>query len=870
MNSELQILQNATITEIANQRVKARFDITEGGLNQEFFARADDSWVLVASSFRPNPPRPADGIALYDVSLARTHRLIVSDGLHTVQSVVHVNDKVSVVLSGNIGPHHIEQTVTLNADSDHFHIEVTAVLAGTPPLLEYVLSPFMFEVDSVPEFIHSPALKFADDDVIGDRVFESPAVVLQQEGLFVALAPDLDLINQYAVVAPEARQVATGNAFSVPFDRSKATMPTALDLHLQSGWTQKPLAAYGIIDSIATHHMHWRHPSDGSMVRALASHTLRYGFDLFIGAVTPRFQGYQRISRFQWEQYGARYFREPRPQAMPLGEYAKVCYPASFAYLGSEVVLEAGERFAAHHAPSGYPDLQSWLEWELDALPVGGYRNNAPQWYDLVGNTMFWNNVRDAIAMHWWGRHLGDSSLIDKAHRGLNLALAAPQHEGAFPTIYRFQSRRWQTNHWEPPMTLDPTRSSLICERYFDDYSESYHTASMSKTAAHLLRYYQVCEPDPRILPYVRRYADFITSHIDANGCVPAWFSPDLQPNPHLRFNGEGGVHVWFLAELYRLSHHEAYLAAAKRIAQFIAQEILPHQRWLDTECYFSCGSKPMDFHDSYQNLEPRGTLAMIWAAEGFAALHRATADLTLLKLGEQALDYAVFYQAVWQPHYISTAYAFGGWNTDNGDAAWLDARQGEFADIVIYFGKALGRQDLLERGIASARAGLTLINHPRHIENNIYSFPNFPLGLGPENIDHEGFPQSTMRTDASWGEVAGLCGAADALRQLGGIYVDLEKNMAIGVDGVVIQQVVWTANALHLTLENLLHCLSTPYEDPFDVQLHVIGLPDGPCEIIVNGAVKEDFTAVSQHLICCLRFRGDQVLFVSEGEFRA
>jgi len=358
----------------------------------------------------------------------------------------------------------------------------------------------------------------------------------------------------------------------------------------------------------------------------------------------------------------------------------------------------------------------------------------------------------------------------------------------------------------------------------------------MSKTTAHLLRYYHLCTPDPRIVPYVQNYADFLVEHIDENGCVPVWFSHDLQPNPHLRFTSEVGVHVWLLSELSQIDGSARYLTAAQRIAQFLTDHILPRQRWLDTECYFSCGSKPMDFHDHVQDQEPRGTLPLFWAGEGFAALFRATGDRRYLDLGAQALEYAAFYQAVWPPHYISTAYSFGGWATDNGDAAWLDARQGEVAEIFIWYGKQLGRQDLIERGIASARAGLVLVNHPRHSANGIYPYPNFPLGLGPENIDHEGFPQSTMRTDASWGEAAGLCGANDMLRQLGGLYIDLARNIAVGVDGVVVREAVLRGAELQIRYENTLSQLPKPYASPYRLELRMAGLPIGEYNLILNG----------------------------------
>jgi hypothetical protein len=440
--------------------------------------------------------------------------------------------------------------------------------------------------------------------------------------------------------------------------------------------------------------------------------------------------------------------------------------------------------------------------------------------------------------MYWWSQHLSDDGLLDKARRMINLCLAAPQDHGLFPVIYQRAREHWQGNHWEPPMALNPNRTN---ERYFDDNSQSYHTSSMSATAAYMLRYYQSCEADSRIIDYLGPYADFLVAHIDPNGCVPTWFSPDRQPNPHLRFNSEVGVHVWFLAEFFRITQDRLYLDSARRIAGFLEREILPTQNWIDTECYFSCGSKPLDFYDWRQGQGPRGTLAPFWAAEAFAALYRATGEQQFLDSGEQVVDYVVFYQASWQPHFIITAHAFGGWDTDNGDAAWLDARQGIVVDLLAWYGKELGRQDLLERAVASARSGLVLVHHEQHIANDIYAYPNFPPGLGPENIDHEGFPQSTMRTDASWGEVTGLDGAADALRALGGVYIDFGKNIAVGVDGVYVWQFKRDGATIQVEIENQLAALPHPYSGSYNTTLCLRGLPSGHYHILVNSRVVHD-----------------------------
>jgi hypothetical protein len=125
--------------------------------------------------------------------------------------------------------------------------------------------------------------------------------------------------------------------------------------------------------------------------------------------------------------------------------------------------------------------------------------------------------------------------------------------------------------------------------------------------------------------------------------------------------------------------------------------------------------------------------------------------------------------QAVWAPHYIITAYRFGGFSSQNSDDEWLDQRSHLFAGALVKVGLLYSRQDLLERGIAAARASLTLTNQPAHIKNDIYKYPNYPLGLGPENIDHEGSPQMPLRSGPGWAEVGGLSGTANVLRQLGG-----------------------------------------------------------------------------------------------------
>jgi len=229
---------------------------------------------------------------------------------------------------------------------------------------------------------------------------------------------------------------------------------------------------------------------------------------------------------------------------------------------------------------------------------------------------------------------------------------------------------------------------------------------------------------------------------------------------------------------------------------------------------------------DEHQNLPIRGNLSTHWAAKGFQALYKVSHDKAHLDAGASAVDYLSFSQASWNPHYVYTANPFGGCTVDNVDTAtWLDARQCELVQPFIWYGLKLGRQDLVERGIAAARASTVLINHPRHIENGIYPHVNhYGFGLGPENINHEGHNQSAMRTHPSWGECSGVfTGLADAARFTGGGIIDLDLGFAVGTDGINLS-LESRADAVHIQAEGRLAKLTRIWEEIYEVELHVRG----------------------------------------------
>ena len=832
------------VIEIHNGSIKARFTQEDNFIKQEYFSIKDDRWNLVVESYKAPNPFPDNGVQLFNSKINSGYRFLMPENLSRME-LVNTNDSSStVILSGTRDGTTFEQHITLDNDRDYFHFEVAAQLAGQPAKLDYLLSAFTFNLDQPPSFVHTPGIKYDNQDsgqdrfellpgsdhIIGDRAFHAPAVILQEGSLFAALVPDLNAINKYAVVSPDARRHTSipRNKFSVPFEDDKYTMPTGLDLNVQSGTTDKPILTYGLMDNIIAHHIHYQRVNDSSMIRTLNQSHVKYAFDLFVDADVKEHVGFQRIAQHQWEHFGRPVFNKRPHLAFPFEEYLRIIDSITFNPIPFAEIDEPLEE---------YKDMGSWLQWELDGTPVGGYRSAIPWWNDVLHNSVFWNNAREAPGFWFWGQQLKRPELINRARRIINLCLAAPQNEqGLFALLYNAKTKTWGLQFSDPPHGRN---------EFFLRDSDSYNIVGMSKTGAHLLDYYLRCEQDSRILEYLIPYGEWLLTVIDNRGALPSYVTRDMVQSPILYYSAHPATSMWFLAELYNATKEEKFLKGAERIGSYMVKEILPEARWLDLEQYFSCGKKPLNFvRDKWQHQIARGNLSPMWAAEGFAALYRANPNQEFLAAGAQCIDYLSFTQCCWEPHFIYTAFPFGGFGVDNSDnATLLDARQAEAVKPFTWYGKVLGRQDLLERGIAAARSSVVLINLPAHKSNNIYRHTNiYPYGLGPENIDHEAHPQSAMRTHPSWGEGSGVfTGLAEAGRALGGAYIDFEKDLKVGVDGLRVDGVDLKDGHIYLKITSMLAMLEQPWDKNYTTELRLEGLDEGSYKINLNGKKEED-----------------------------
>jgi hypothetical protein len=161
---KLRVIEKGSVLEIANGLIKAKFAIEDSCISQQFYAHRNDNWILVAESFIPITPSPDSATKLFDTSLDPAHRFLISESLKQFSVESKSRDKVVVKFTGISAGIPLKQWVTLEKDKDFFHFEIEAELAGKPARLDYLLSAFTFNINHPPFFVHTPGLKFDNED----------------------------------------------------------------------------------------------------------------------------------------------------------------------------------------------------------------------------------------------------------------------------------------------------------------------------------------------------------------------------------------------------------------------------------------------------------------------------------------------------------------------------------------------------------------------------------------------------------------------------------------------------------------------------------------------------------------------------------
>ncbi|WP_155987570.1 hypothetical protein [Pseudacidobacterium ailaaui] len=563
-----------------------------------------------------------------------------------------------LLVTGNCGLSGFEQHIMLTPDEDTLAIS-SRIALGPGASLRSVEDRYRF----VPErhsdqtaqkgpldFVWSQNIKSEADDFIPTYGFKSPAVMLQQGEVFVALLPDLS---------------------------SRKTGPLALDLDVTSD--TRPWIAYGAIPAQPHGHSYFRRAPEGGPAELAGF--VEYSYAI-LASRQPERLGYRRVVRWLWRQYG-------HPALLDSPDMQQnVIRPelASFRSWQQEAWVQDAN--------------QIYSSFDCDGKVCGtlkSNRNDSGDWAHSEPDAWFnawFQTLRTAYGWYIYGKEAQDRAVLSKAESILTLALSAPQKDGAFPTIYLVKSHTW------------------IADDGWAGYQNDYHAFCMSWTAYWILRWAEDLVPrrKPEIFRFLRPYADFLLRQQLPSGVVPSWYElSSLRPRPEFRdFNAETVVSALFLASFGAVTGERKYISAAERAMDFITERVVPRQRWYDFETFLSCARKNYDFYDPWTAQFPQNNLAEIQAPEAWLALYHATNRREDLDNGVKALDYLLLTQQVWSNPLFSPKL-LGGFTTQNTDAEWSDARQGYAAVVLFDYYRATGDFEYLERAVAAARASFAV-----------------------------------------------------------------------------------------------------------------------------------------------------------------
>jgi len=438
-----------------------------------------------------------------------------------------------------------------------------------------------------------------------------------------------------------------------------------------------------------------------------------------------------------------------------------------------------------------------------DKLELAG--SSARGLLEQAWNGLFFNQVRTAFGLAYYGGLWADEGLLAKARAMRELALAAPSAGGIFPAV--LASAR-EGGRWVPGTRVWR-------------FGSAYGTADAAWTGLWMLRTYRHLERDERLLGRCLELGAFLLRAQLPSGAIPAWVEVDSrgrpEARPELREGATAAAAGMFLAALADSGAGEEYRAGAARVADFLVREVFPRQAWSDPEVHYSCSPKRLGWRDRRSGIPPQGSLCLHWAAELLGSLADATGEPRYARYGRAALDLLLLHQQLWSPPFIGFRAA-GGFGVMNTDAEWSDARQAQFANLLMDWYARTGEEELFLRGAAALRASFALMRRLEGDEDR---------GALPENYGHSGLdapiPGYIM---PDWGSGSAASSAALARLGFGDLFVDAPRGRALAVDGCRVLASSVGPGRIELELER----------SPGPLLMKAPGLGDALVDLIIGG----------------------------------
>ncbi|MDH6306566.1 hypothetical protein M2459_003291 [Parabacteroides sp. PF5-5] len=564
-----------------------------------------------------------------------------------------------------------------------------------------------------PTFHWAPHLTPEDNYVIDRHLFRTPALIVQDAKHTLMLIPDTD--NPY-----------TSPGFQLYMDMN------APDNEL----------VFGMCRTNVTDHVLYQ--KDGAAVFCEGTIELKFFLVSSTGDAGMQQNPFRFVLNHFWAEKGASVFKETDLSRKLFDKYCRHTYRWAFSTWAEPV----------------------WQEFNINGKHVGApvfivNYTQSPNYPGEVNeremrsvwNQAWFSSLRSASGLFRYARRTNNKRLMDNALLSKELALAAPQKDGLFYAVVATEmeqveigdkkynrSKGWKTAYWgnsnRNPQTWDIRKSP-------------FHILDMSWTAYIMLQWYDELEKDKRLLDYATSYAEALLKLQDTKGYFPAWLDTEsLKVLPQLRESPESSMSALFLLKLYQLTKDQRYMSAALAALKVIEKEIIPVGRWEDFETYWSCcryGSKDLQGKKvARNNMYKQCNFSMFWTAAALMEAYRVTSNSRYLQTGQRVVDELLMTQASWQPPYIYVD-AVGGFGVMNCDGEWNDSRGSLFAEMLMDYGKALNKEEYMQRGIMALKTSFSMMYCPENPrakklwENTWSFFSTEDYGFMMENYGHGG-----------------------------------------------------------------------------------------------------------------------------------
>jgi hypothetical protein len=661
-----------------------------------------------------------------------------------------------------------------------------------------------------------PHLRPKENYVIGDHVFRSPAIIYNKDQYTFALMPDLHLLKEHR-----------------PYQ-------TFMDFNLKSAENGDPQIAYGFGNYKADSHVFFKH-NPKKMMKLKKGTTLSFAYFIKIFNGPSYSEVLAQINAFFWEIYGHHLLYENlAPQILPYEVNTEEAFKAIFerhklwvnftvngvdcggvfqnTWLGKrkrKVKFTPPEKIAKHKTKNisqiagqesligkiimHFANSAFWIkrfDWFTRHIPI--IRRTAEIWFNA-----WFLNLRTGYAFRFFGEFWKDQDLIEKGNRILNTVMNLPRIRGVFPTVVF-------------PASYDATEISTINGLKAFIYTDLYNIVDISLTLYWALKFYQNFDAPAELKQYAADFLDLLQEIQLENGAIPTYISfegDNKTPivSDILINSASSGAPLMFLTEYYKISQDERVLPIAEKIAKYINEDIIPHNKWHDFEPFFSCTHFPLDFYCDYTDSHVMNALCIYWCTEGFKELHKITENTAHLKSGEYILAVLSLFQQVWDMRPYISYNTYGGFCSQNADAELSDARQGLFVRTYMEYYLLTGKKEYMERAIATLRAcwAMQLIREyeeqcPGNIER-LGTLDGVDRGCVCENYGHSGhdlrIPGYIM---FDWGAGTSASATAYVKQHFGDLFLDFKEKTAWGIDGIIVKEFNTKNNTLSLTIEKL------------------------------------------------------------------